>query len=224
MIRPVLIINFKNYREVLGENSIRLSMEAGIISKEIGLEIIVAPPAPMLYAVANQSSIPVYSQKLDNEEEGKSTGALIPESVKKAGCKGSILNHSESRMKYDVIRDLISRMKRNSLSACVCVETVSEMKKMLKLSPEFLAIEPPELIGSGVAVSKARPELITRSVSVVREGKYKGRVLCGAGIVDAHDVAIAKKLGIEGVLVSSSVVKSNDWKKKITELASALVE
>ncbi len=85
-----------------------------------------------------------------------------------------------------------------------------------------MAIEPPELIGSGVAVSRARPELVERTVSVVRGTGFRGRILCGAGIVTGEDVEKAVRLGADGVLAASSVVKARDWESKVRELARSL--
>jgi triosephosphate isomerase len=97
-----------------------------------------------------------------------------------------------------------------------------EAAKLSALNPKYLAVEPPELIGSGVAVSRAKPELIERTVAAVRKAGFTGKVLCGAGIVTGEDVAKAVELGADGVLVASSVVKAADWESKIEELARSL--
>jgi len=55
-----------------------------------------------------------------------------------------------------------------------------------------------------------------------RSAAYHGRILCGAGIVSGDDVRMAVKLGVDGLLVSSGVVKAKNWDGKITELALAL--
>lgn len=221
---PVLIINLKNYREILGDGALRLVEAAERASDSTGAQIIVAPPVPMLYAVASKARIPVFSQRVDNKDEGKSTGSVIPEELKESRCAGSILNHSESRVPIEIIALLIPRMKKLGLSTCLCAESAAEVSKMASLSPEYLAIEPPELIGTGVAVSKARPEVVSGSVLAARETGYRGRVLCGAGIVSGEDASAAVRLGAEGILVASSVVKAkDDWEGKIRELSSALL-
>src|SRR5206468_2048384 len=115
-----------------------------------------------------------------------------------AGAAGSILNHSEARVPPAGLNTAIPRLKSVGLEVCVCGQTPREVSKLANLSTEYLAVEPPELIGTGVAVSKARPELI------------------------GDDVRMAVKLGVDGLLVSSSVVKAKNWDGKITELALAL--
>jgi triosephosphate isomerase len=108
------------------------------------------------------------------------------------------------------------------MGVCLCAETTREAVELSSLGSKYLAIEPPELIGSGVAVSKARPELVESTVSALKKAGYRGQVLCGAGIVSGADVAKAVELGVDGVLVASSVVKASDWESKVRELAGSL--
>lgn len=219
-----LIVNFKNYPEVMGEGSLRLAKAAASLSWELGIDVVVAPPTPMLHSVATSVKVPVFAQRVDLGEQGKSTGATIPESVKAAGCSGSLLNHSESRVPLDVVGLTITRMKGLGLTTCACAETTEEALKVASLGPEFLAIEPPELIGTGTAVSKARPELLSATSEALSQSGYKGTLLCGAGIVSGEDVSAAIKLGTRGILVASSVVKARDWTAKLRELGGAMRE
>ncbi|MDA4117452.1 MAG: triose-phosphate isomerase [Thaumarchaeota archaeon] len=217
-----LIVNFKNYPEILGDGSLRLAQAAERVGRSAGIDMVVAPPNPMLHTIASTVKIPVFAQKTELGEQGKSTGATIAESLRAAGCAGSILNHSESRVPLERLGEIVAKMKSVGLKSCVCAETTEETVKIAAMEPEFLAIEPPELIGSGIAVSKARPELITATVSAVAAAGYKGSLLCGAGIVSGEDVASAIKLGTQGVLVASSVVKARDWPAKLTELGNSM--
>jgi triosephosphate isomerase len=222
MPRGTLIINFKNYPEILGGRSLELAKSAEAVARKIDSEIIVAPPAPMLHAVSSKLRIPVFSQKVDDRDQGKSTGAIVAEAIKRSGCSGSILNHSESRVPVPAVQRILPKMKSLRLSTCLCAETGDEMNEFAKLSAEYLAVEPPELIGTGVAVSRAMPEMISKTVSEVKARGYRGKILFGAGIVSGEDVAAARRCGMRGVLVSSSVVKAMDWKEKIRELAQPL--
>ncbi len=217
-----LIVNFKNYAEILGAGSVRLAKAAQEVHSKTGVEIIVAPPGPLLALVASKVSIPVYSQSVGDESGDKTTGAFLPEAVKGAGATGTILNHSESRRHIGELRRLMPRLGQLSIEVCLCTATSGEAARLAKMGPRFLAVEPPDLIGSGIAVSKARPEVVTRSVEAARKAGFKGSVLCGAGIVSGRDVERAVELGAEGVLVSSSVVKARDWRSKLEELAHSL--
>lgn len=222
-VRRTLIINFKNYREVFGKGSLRLAKAAMEVASGAKAEVVVAPPHPMLALVASSVKIPVFAQSVQEAEEGKSTGAVIPEAVKGSGAEGVILNHSESRLKADTIGRLVARSSSVGLKTCVCAVTEREAVALSRFGPTCIAVEPPELIGTGVAVSRARPGLIEGTVRVLRSKGYGGGILCGAGIVDGKDAERAVELGADGILVSSSVVKARDWKAKIRELVEPLV-
>lgn len=221
-MKHTLIVNFKNYEAGLGPKAISLARAAEKIQQETGVNLVVAPPTPMLNAVASSVSVEVFAQKVENLPEGKSTGAVIPESIREAGCKGSLLNHSESRDTLKAITELVPRMTSLNLKTCICGETVSEAVKFAGLKPLYIALEPPELIGTGMAVSKAKPHLIQNFVRRLTDHKFRGAILCGAGIVSGADVAAAIRLGTDGILVSSSVMKSEEPGAKLLELARPL--
>ncbi len=222
MVKGTLIINFKNYPEVMGDGSARLAKAAQMASDRTGAEVIVAPPAPMLAMLASEVEIQVYAQAVSSVEGDRTTGAVLPEAVKSVGASGAILNHSESRVAPRDLRRLVARLSKLSLDSCVCARTSSEAARLATLGSRYLAIEPPELIGTGVAVSRAKPGLVSSAVEAARGSGYKGRLLCGAGIVGAEDVEKAVELGAEGVLVSSGIVKARSWESRIEELVRPL--
>jgi triosephosphate isomerase len=86
----------------------------------------------------------------------------------------------------------------------------------------MVAIEPPELIGSGRAVSKERPEIVSESVERIRSVNQNVRILCGAGITTGEDVYAALKLGAEGVLVASGVVKATKPEDVLMDFCKAV--
>jgi triosephosphate isomerase (TIM) len=217
-----LIVNFKNYPEVMGKGSLDLARAVESATASAHIECIVAPPLPMLSLVASEVGVKVFSQNVGSKTGDKTTGEVLPEAVKAAGASGTLLNHSESKSDPSELRMLVPRVQGLGLSVCLCSETPEEAAELAPLSPAYIAIEPPELIGSGIAVSRAKPELVSRTVSVLRRARYKGAILCGAGILTGEDVAKAVQLGADGVLVASSVVKAPDWQSKLRELAGSL--
>jgi triosephosphate isomerase len=217
-----LIVNFKNYPEVIGEGSVRLAQAVQHVAEELKIEAVVAPPIPMLSLVAWRVKIPVFSQTVGSKSGDKTTGSILIESVRGAGASGTILNHSESSKPIAELRELVPKLDAAGMEVCLCARTTKEAVRVSTLGAKYLAIEPPELIGSGIAVSRARPDLIRDTVSEVRKAGFKGRILCGAGIVSGQDVQKSVELGAEGVLVSSSVVKAGNWDPKLRELAQPL--
>lgn len=218
----MFIINCKNYEETSGEQILKLVKISEKISKKIGVTIAVAPGQHQI-ALLSKSKIPIFAQHLDNAKVGSTTGFLIPEIVKKSNIKGSLINHSEHRISEKDISEIIGRLKALNLISVLCVKDVHEAKKFAKLGPNYIAIEPPELIGSGKAVSKETPELIVDAAKAVREQNKKTKLLCGAGIVSADDVKKALELGSVGILVASGIVKSKNWEKIILEFAKAML-
>lgn len=220
MMKRPLIINFKNYEEASAANSVKLAKAAQKVAQKLKVEIIVAPPQPALALVAKSvKKIPVVCQHVDDEKQGSTTGFFVPEVAKSYGAVGSLINHSEHRIEMKSIASLVERMRKLSMTSIVCVRTPHEVTEISVFGPDFIAIEPPELIGSGRAVSKENPAIITRSIEAAGS---RSRVICGAGITDKGDVRAAIKLGSKGILIASGVVKANSWEHKIAELASGM--
>ncbi|MFQ6025048.1 MAG: triose-phosphate isomerase [Nitrosopumilaceae archaeon] len=217
----MFIINLKNYKEIAGSKVVTIIKVAEKVSKKYKIKIAIAPPQHVLSEVANHS-IPILAQHVDNAKVGSTTGFMIPEIVKKSGIKGSLINHSEHRIPPRDIVALVQRLKDLKLTSVVCVKNVKEAEKYAKLNPTYIAIEPPELIGTGRAVSKERPELITNAAKAVKKAKNSTKLLCGAGIVSGKDVAKAIELGAKGILVASGIVKAKNWMVIITNFSRAI--
>ena len=198
-----------------------LSKVSEQVSNDTGVDIIISPPQPALSQVCATVKTPVLSQHVDFSKPGSTTGFMVPEIVKSYGAVGSLINHSEHRIdNIDSIRELVSILKNLQMVSIVCVRTPEEAGTIANFNPDFIAIEPPELIGSGKAVSKENPSIVTKSISAVVERSDSSKVICGAGIVDKADVESALRLGAKGVLVASGIIKAKSWYDKIHELAS----
>lgn len=217
-MKGLIILNFKNYLEVSGPKTLELAQICQGISKKYDIEIILAPPIPTIYYLNHSVDLPIISQHVDNENPGSTTGYIIPELVKTYGAVGSLINHSEHRVDHKTIEQLINRLRSLNMISIVCASNVSEVGIFAKFYPDMIAIEPPELIGTGKAVSKEKPSVI--SDSVLEAKRYsKSKILCGAGIVDKSDIIEAVQLGSQGILIASGVIKSESWEKKLSELA-----
>ena len=218
----MFIINCKNYDEVAGEKIIKLAKLSERISKKYKIPIAISPPHHLIPLIT-KFRITILTQHLDDKKVGSTTGFMVPEIVKKSKIDGSIINHSEHRITEKEIKSLVKRLKKLKLKTVLCVKNVSEAKRYAKLNPTYIAIEPPELIGTGRAISTERPQLITNAVDAVRSAKNSTKLLCGAGIVSGYDVARAKELGSKGILVASGIIKAKNWEKIIGEFSRALI-
>lgn len=204
----ITIINFKTYKQ--GESVVKLAKKIEKLDKGI----IVGLQASDIEEVAKKTKLKVYCQHVDYFGKGRNTGYIIPESVKVDGAKGTFLNHSEHRLKLDVLRKTIKRCKKIGLKTAVFAGSLNEAKKIKTMKPDLLIVEPPELVAGKISVSNAKPELIKRISETL-----KTRFLVGAGIHTRKDVEIALKLGSSGIAVSSSVMKAKD---PIAELKNLL--
>jgi triosephosphate isomerase len=221
---PIIIINFKTYIESTGKRAVELAKQAEKASKETGVCIVVAPQLADLAKVAETVEIPVFAQHLDAIKPGGFTGHVLAEAVKEAGAGGTLINHSERQLKLSEIDAIISLAKEKTLVSCVCSNNPSVSAAAAAMHPDIVSIEPPELIGSGISVSKAQPEIVTGTVNLVRQIDPKLAILCGAGISTAEDVSIALKLQTKGVLVASGVVKAKDPYSVLRAFADATLQ
>jgi triosephosphate isomerase len=218
---PLVLVNFKCYLESTGASAVQLARYAQQASEKLGVAVAVAPQAADLRLVSQQTKVPVFAQHIDPIKPGSHTGHVLPECVLEAGASGILVNHSERRLEVGLIEDTILRAKGLQLTTVVCANTAGIAAAVASLGPDMIAVEPPELIGSGVAVSKAKPEIITDTVSRIRKIDTEVTILCGAGITSGEDVREALRLGTQGVLVASGVVKAKDQKAAIEDLAKA---
>lgn len=220
---PFILVNFKTYIEGTGKRAIDLAEKAEKVSRETGVCIGLAPQYTDIAGLAKAVSLPIFAQHIDPASPGGFTGHVLPEAVKEAGAVGTLVNHSERRLKLADVEAVIARAKQLGLVSVVCTNNANVSVSAAALKPDFIAIEPPELIGTGIPVSKAKPEIVADTVQQVRKITHDVKILCGAGITQGEDVAAALKLGTMGVLVASGIVKAKDPYKVLFDFAKSAV-
>jgi len=218
---PIVLVNFKTYLEGTGENAVKLAKDAEKVSSETGVCFGVAPQFVDI-PIVRKVGVPVFAQHIDPMKPGSYTGHVLPEAVKEAGAVGTLINHSERRLKLAEIDEVVARAREIGLVSVVCTNNTPVSASAAALKPDMIAVEPPELIGTGIPVSKAKPEVVTSTVEAVRKVDSDVVVLCGAGITNGEDVAAAVRLGTKGVLVASGIVKAKDPYKVMLEFGRAM--
>ena len=219
---PVIVVNFKTYPEACGAEAVVLAKACEATAEETGVSIAVAPPMADLAAVADAVGIPVLSQHMDDVKPGSTTGHVPPESVSASGAVGTLLNHSERRLGIAHVGNLVVRCRKAGLATIVCTNDIGATKACAAFEPDFVAIEPPELIGGDISVTTANPSIVKDSVDVAHKISPAVKVLCGAGVKNGIDVAKAIELGTDGVLLASGVVKASDRNGVLLDLASGI--
>jgi len=221
---PFILVNFKTYIEATGRKALELAKTAEKVSLETEVCIGVAPQFVDIKIIAEEVSIPVFAQHIDPIKPGRCTGFVLPEAIREAGAVGTIINHSEKRLKLSEIKLAVERAHECDLISLVCIGSHRLARRIARFNPDMVAVEPPELIATGIAVSKVKPDVVTKTVETVKSVNPKIVVLCGAGIVRGEDVAAALRLGTEGVLVASGVVKAKNPYKVLLEFAEAITK
>lgn len=214
----MIITNFKTYESATGDKAVELAKIHEAVANETDADIQVAVQAVDLARVVEAAEIPVLAQHIDPVNFGSATGHILPEAVKMAGAIGTLLNHSERRLEREVLGKAIARAKELGLKTIVCAETPEEGAIFLEFDPDFIAVEPPELIGGDISVSTAQPEIVENAAKLIGSEK----LLVGAGVKTGEDVRTCIKLGAKGVLLASGVTKAEDPKAVLMDLAGGL--
>ncbi len=217
-MKPILLVNFKTYIQGTGKDAVKLAKLIDKTAKQKRVNVVIAVETADIYPVSKAVKLPVYAQHIDPVEEGAHTGAVLAKDVKENGARGTLLNHSEKRMRYRDLRKSIEIAKRNRLKTVVCVNSIHTLRRIRRFKPDYIAIEPPALIGTGISVSTAKPGLIKKAVKVARGVP----LLAGAGISSGNDVKRAIELGASGALAASAIVKARDQKAIILDMINAL--
>jgi triosephosphate isomerase len=133
MRTPFIAANWKMYKTV--HEAVAFVKEFRSLVKNVGdVEIVVAPPATALYAVAEaarSSNVGVSGQNVHWEREGAFTGEVSAGMLKEAGAEYVIIGHSERRRLFGETDQTVNRKLMAalgvSLTPIVCIgETLEE--------------------------------------------------------------------------------------------------
>lgn len=215
-MKPIIIVNFKTYKKATGKEALRLAKICEEVSRKKKVRIMIAVQAADIFRVTEKVRISVFSEHVDWQVPDAHTGTILVEDVKENGAIGSLLNHSERRLSFDVLKKTIERCKMARLKTIVCARNINEAKKIARLNPDYLAYEDPKLVGSGRAISKVKPKSVELFVKAIKGKRIVP--LCGAGISDRDDVRAALKLGCKGVLIASAVTKAKNPRRVLLDL------
>lgn len=219
---PLIVLNMKTYPQALGKRGLKLAKIAEDVTREYGATIVICPPITYLAKFAEDFEIPVFSQTVDNISTGSNTGKISIEMIKASGASGSLINHSENRLILADIEKVVRVLRTHGLYTIVCANNEAVSAASAKFDPHAIAFEPPQLIGTGISVSSAQPEIVKNNVKRITIENPKVSPLCGAGISNAGDVKKALELGTKGVLLASAYVKAKNPHTLLSSMVEAL--
>jgi triosephosphate isomerase len=212
-----VLVNFKAYPV----DPVAVAEAARAVSESSGVRVGVAPQAAHLERVAD-TGVETWAQHVSPVDHGSHTGSTLAEAVAEAGAVGTLINHSERRLKLADIDAAVSAAERAGLETCVCANNPDQIAAATALGPDAVAVEPPALIGGDVSVSTADPEIVEGAVAAANRVDDAVDVYCGAGISTGDDVTAAEDLGASGVLLASGVAKADDPRAALEDLVAPL--
>jgi triosephosphate isomerase len=212
-----VLVNLKAYPC----DPIEVATAAADVADDSGVRVAVAPQAANIESVA-ETGVETWAQHVSPNEHGSYTGSTLAEAVADAGAVGTMLNHSENRLKLADIDASLDAADRVDLETIVCANNPEQIGAAAALGPDAVAVEPPELIGTGTPVSKADPDIVTGAVDAAARVDGDVDVLCGAGISTGEDLVSASDLGATGVLLASGVAKADDPRAALEDLVEPL--
>jgi len=212
-----VLVNLKAY----DCDAVAIARAARDVAADVDARVAVAPQDADLGAVA-ETGVETWAQHVDPVDYGSHTGSTLAESVARVGAAGTLLNHSERRRKLADVDGGLEAARRTDLETVVCANDPEQVAAAAALGPDAVAVEPPELIGTGTPVSKADPDVVRDAVAAAERVDPDVDVFCGAGISTGEDVAAAADLGATGVLLASGVAKADDPQAALADLVEGV--
>jgi len=142
-----IIVNFKHYENATGEKSRSLAESLLRVGMPPSTHLYLSISPPDLGRFGPETRDHVISQHVDPVGFGAFTGKISMEYLIREGITGSLVNHSENRIRHQEIERIIERAGKLHFTPIVCVKDLEEGERVIKLRPPFVAYEPPELIG-----------------------------------------------------------------------------
>ena len=220
MGEQLVVINFKTYETAHGVAAEELAR--AMASIETDARMIAVVSAFDLSAVVDAApKLEVWTQHLDPIGFGSNTGWLHPETAISRGASGTIINHAEHKVSLEHVAMILDSVPED-FTVCACAADIEEARALTALQPNYVAVEPPELIGGDVSVTTADPEIVISTAAAISEINENVGILCGAGVKNGEDVAMAIQLGTSGVLLASGVTKVADPVSALADLVSKI--
>ena len=220
MGEQLVVVNFKTYETAHGIAAEELAR--AMASIETDARMIAVVSAFDLSAVVDAApKLEVWTQHLDPIGFGSNTGWLHPETAISRGASGTIINHAEHKVSLEHVAMILDSVPED-FTVCACAADIEEARALTALQPNYVAVEPPELIGGDVSVTTADPEIVISTAAAISEINENVGILCGAGVKNGEDVAMAIQLGTSGVLLASGVTKVADPVSALADLVSKI--
>ena len=234
--RPLIAGNWKMYKTI-AETEAFMDQLAPRIFEVRHCEIVIAPPFTALRRAAELGEghgIAISAQDVHWEKEGAFTGEVSAAMLREAGCRYTIIGHSERRQFFGETDESVHRKLRAALAAglrpIVCVgellaereagQTEAVLDRQLagglaglteaEFSPIIIAYEPVWAIGTG---RTATPEIAEQAHAFIRgrvaqrvsqAAAERLRILYGGSVKPDNIAGLMAQPDIDGALVGGA--------------------
>jgi triosephosphate isomerase len=148
-------------------------------------------------------NLEIWTQHLDPINFGSNTGWLHPETAIQRGAKGTLINHAEHKVSIEHIAMLLDSVPEG-FTVCACAADIEEARALSALQPDYIAVEPPGLIGGEISVTTADPEIVSGTARAIREISEDN------ALASSISAAQAQTVNPSGTLSSSIAICSID--------------
>jgi len=124
-----ILVNLKAYPC----DPVAVAEAARDVSEESGVRIAVSPQAAHIERVV-ETGVETWAQHVSPNDYGSHTGSTLAEAVAEAGAVGTLLNHSENRLKLADIDASLAAAERAGLETCVCGNNPEQIGAVSALS------------------------------------------------------------------------------------------
>jgi len=241
--KPVMAGNWKMYKTI-AETEAFFDRIAPLIFEVQHCEMVIAPPFTALRRAAElgeQIGIAVSAQDIHWEKEGAWTGAVSVAMIREAGCRYTLIGHSERRQFFGETDQSVTKKIRAALGgglrAIVCIgeslaereagQTEAVLERQLTLglaglteaefSPIIIAYEPVWAIGTG---RTATPEIAEEAHRFIRSRVGQSvsaavaeglRILYGGSVKPENIRGLMTQPDIDGALVGGASLDPNSF-------------
>jgi triosephosphate isomerase len=234
--------NWKMYTLLAGAKELASAVAKCVTNTDV--TVAVFPPFPWLLSVSEVlkgTHVGLGAQNVHYASEGAFTGEVSPAMLKDAGCKYTLVGHSERRHGLGETNEFLNRKAKAALDAGLSVifcigETLAEREanqteavlrsqlaggldglKHDKLPELVIAYEPVWAIGTG---KNATPEQAQEAHAFIRKefaalfGEERARLLpiqYGGSVKPENAATILKQPDVDGALVGGASLKADSF-------------
>jgi triosephosphate isomerase len=236
MTMPLIVGNWK--MNLLTAEAVKLALGVKeVVEKLTDVRVILAPSFTSLHSVSHTlcgSKVGLASQNFYFKKNGAYTGEVSPDMIKDAGCKYSIVGHSERRQLFgetdELINEKILSALENDILAILCIGETGEERKAgethkviesqlnkaleglddRQLKDIVIAYEPVWAIGTGKNATVGQAAEIHCLIRKIVAEKFKGNeartltILYGGSVTPKNSRELLQNEEIDGALVGGA--------------------